>query len=149
MRPPRPTLRAPAHPAALSALLSAVLSAACVDTVNPGSAGLRLGLDEGLFRPPAPLGASDVFEYPPAAWREGASGTTVLRILISTAGTVDSVQVLSSSGHRALDSAAVVNARRLRLRPAAHGGEAIPVWGRLPVIYPLPGEASSDVRPNP
>lgn len=138
-----------ALPRSLSAPLLVLAAAACVDTVNPASGGPRLGLDEGPFRPPAPQGEADVFEFPLEAWRDGVGDTTVLRILISEAGTVDSVQVLSSSGHRALDSAAVVNARRLRLRPARHGGEEIPVWGRLPVIYPLPGEAMSDVRTQP
>ena len=29
-------------------------------------------------------------------------------------------------------------ARRLRYEPAAQGGEPVQVWGRLPVIFPIP-----------
>jgi TonB family protein len=117
--------------------------ASCADTVNPGRAGLRLGLEEGPLRPPAAL-ESDVFEFPRSAWEEGIGGTTVLKIMIDVDGTVDSAMVLESSGFRPLDSAAVANAARLRYRPAEQGGEAVPIWGRLPVIYALPEEGEAD-----
>jgi TonB family protein len=124
------------------------LFAGCADTVNPGRAGLRLGLEEGPLRPPAALDA-DVFEFPRSAWEQGIGGTTVLKIMIGTDGAVDSAIVLESSGYRPLDSAAVANAARLRYRPAEQGGQPVPIWGRLPVIYPLPGEADVDDAASP
>ncbi len=120
----------------------------CADTVNPGRTGLRLGLEEGPLRPPA-AEESGVFEFPRDAWEEGIGGTTVLKILIAADGTVDSAIVLESSGYRPLDSAAVANAGKLRYRPAEQGGEAVPIWGRLPVIYPLPEEGESDGLSSP
>ncbi len=122
--------------------------AGCADTVNPGRTGLRLGLEEGPLRPPA-AERSGVFEFPRSAWEKGIGGTTVLKILIAADGTVDSAIVLESSGYRPLDSAAVANAGKLRYRPAEQGGEAVAIWGRLPVIYPLPEEGKSDGPSSP
>ena len=129
-------------------LLACTCVAGCADTVNPGRAGLRLGLEEGPLRPPAALEA-DVFEFPRSAWEQGIGGTTVLKIMIAADGTVDSAIVLVSSGFRPLDSAAVANAAKLRYRPAEQGGEAVPIWGRLPVIYPLPEEAVASESEGP
>ena len=120
----------------------------CADTVNPNRSGLRLGLEDGPLRPPAAVKV-DVFEFPRSAWEDGISGTTVLKILIDADGTVDSAIVLESSGHERLDSAAVANSSKLLYRPAEQGGEPVPIWGRLPVIYPLPGEAAADERTLP
>lgn len=125
-----------------------VVLVGCVDTVNPNRGGLRLGLDDGPLRPPAAV-EGDVFEFPRGAWEEGIGGTTVLKIMIDADGTVDSAIVLQSSGHKQLDSAAVANASKLLYRPAEQGGEPVPIWGRLPVIYPLPGEAAADDRTLP
>jgi TonB family protein len=117
----------------------------CADTVNPNRSGLRLGLEDGPLRPPAAV-KGDVFEFPRSAWEDGISGTTVLKIMIDADGTVDSAIVLESSGHALLDSAAVANSSKLLYRPAEQGGEPVPIWGRLPVIYPPPAEAADDER---
>ncbi len=136
------------RPSAAAALLLLAIGA-CADTVNPALGGMRIGVEEGPLRLPARLDGEDVFEYPRDAWARRESGTTVLRIQITEEGIVDSVQVLTSSGHASLDSAAMANARKLRFRPAEHGGEPVGVWGRLPVIYPPEGKAPTDARPNP
>jgi TonB family protein len=122
-----------------------VVLVGCADTVNPNRSGLRLGLEDGPLRPPAAV-KGDVFEFPRRAWEDGISGTTVLKIMIDADGTVDSAIVLESSGHDRLDSAAVANSSKLLYRPAEQGGEPVPIWGRLPVIYPPPGEADADDR---
>lgn len=111
--------------------------AGCADTPR-AVGGLQLGVDDAPLRPPVRVDEGRVFEYPPDAWEDGVGGTTVLRLLISRRGTVDSVLVVESSGHPSLDSAALSNARRLRYRPAAQGGSPVEVWGRLPVIFPVP-----------
>lgn len=112
----------------------------CADTVNPQVGGLRLGVQNAPLKPPVRIDSLHPFEYPSSAWSYGASGTTVLKILISESGSVDSAFVIQSSGDRALDSAAVVNSRQLEWEPAEQGGEPIRIWGRLPVIYPRPEE---------
>jgi TonB family protein len=125
-----------------------VVLVGCADTVNPNRSGLRLGLEDGPLRPPAAV-KGDVFEFPRSAWEDGISGTTVLKIMIDADGTVDSAIVLESSGNDRLDSAAVANSSKLLYRPAEQGGEPVPIWGRLPVIYPPPGEADADDRTLP
>ena len=119
-------------------LLAALTVAGCADTVNPTAGNLRLGVQSQPLRPPARADTLHPFEYPRSAWTRGASGTTVLKILISPEGTVDSAFVLESSGDPDLDSAAVANARHLEWEPALQGGKPIPIWGRLPVVYPRP-----------
>lgn len=112
----------------------------CADTVNPAAGGLRLGVQNAPLKPPVRIDSLHPFEYPKSAWSYGASGTTVLKILISESGSVDSAFVLKSSGDPALDSAAVANSRHLEWEPAEQGGRPIQIWGRLPVIYPSPEE---------
>lgn len=121
-----------------AATAATLLLMGCADTVNPTVGGLRLGVESAPLKPPVRIDSLHPFEYPPAAWTYGASGTTVLKILISEAGTVDSAFVIQSSGDRSLDSAAIANSRFLQWEPAEQGGEPIPIWGRLPVIYPEP-----------
>ena len=118
-------------------LASACLGAACADTPRMAG-GLQLGVEDAPLRPPVRIDRGATFEIPPEAWEDGVGGTTVLRLLISRRGTVDSALVVESSGHAALDSAALAAARRLRYEPAAQGGEPVQVWGRLPVIFPIP-----------
>lgn len=125
--------------APLSALVfvCALAGAGCADTPR-AVGGLQLGVDDAPLRPPVRIDEERAFEYPPHAWEDGVGGTTVLRLLISRRGTVDSVVVIESSGHPSLDSAALANARRLRYTPAAQGGTPVEVWGRLPVVFPVP-----------
>lgn len=121
-------------------------AAGCADT--PRSAGgLQLGVHDAPLRPPVRIDDGATFDYPPGAWEEGIGGTTVLRLLISRRGTVDSALVVESSGDAGLDSAALSNARRLHYKPAAQGGNPVQVWGRLPVVFPAPEQEaqSSDV----
>lgn len=120
-----------------SVLVLALAGAGCADTPR-AVGGLQLGVDDAPLRPPVRIDEERAFEYPPDAWEDGVGGTTMLRLLISRRGTVDSVVVIGSSGHPSLDSAALVNARRLRYRPAAQGGTPVEVWGRLPVVFPVP-----------
>lgn len=120
-----------------------LLAAGCADTVSPAAGGLRIGVQNVPLKPPMRADTLHPFVYPPSVASSGASGTTVLRILISSEGTVDSALVLESSGNEILDSAAVANARYLSWTPAEQGGRPIPIWGRLPVIYPRPDKGSA------
>lgn len=121
----------------LAALCLACAASACADTPRTVG-GLQLGVEDAPLRPPVRIDDGTTFDYPPDAWDAGVGGTTVLRLLISRAGTVDSALVVQSSGNAALDSAALANAHRLRYEPAAQGGNPVPVWGRLPVVFPPP-----------
>ncbi len=124
---------------------AAFFGAGCADTPRMAG-GLQLGVEDAPLRPPVRIDEDASFEVPPDAWEEGVGGTTVLRLLISRRGTVDSALVVESSGHPSLDSAALANARRLRYRPAAQGGEPVQVWGRLPVIFPIPEQETDSTN---
>lgn len=113
----------------------------CAESVRPVLGGLKLGATPTSFQMPVLQNERLPFEYPRDAWKAGVGGEAVLRIHIAPTGVVDSVRVVRSAGHRSLDSAAVAGARKLRYRPAMHGGEPVEVWGVLPVRYPMPSEA--------
>lgn len=115
----------------------------CVDTPR-AAGGLQLGVADAPLRPPTRIDDGQPFEFPPGAWQDGLGGTTVLKLLISREGIVDSAMVLESSGHPSLDSAALSQASALLFEPAAQGGEPVQVWGRLPVIFPQADELESD-----
>ena len=120
--------------------LAGIVAAGCAEEPAPGAGPLRVDQlrDGGLVWPVLEPRTSPAFPYPAAALEDGAAGEILLRIRISDAGRVDSVSVVSSSGHPVLDSAAVVGARLLRYRPAHHRGAPTAIWARLPVRYPRP-----------
>lgn len=112
----------------------------CADTVSPVLGGLNLGVRGKSFHVPVPTTERLPVRYPRSAWEEGVGGETRLRIHIDARGVVDSAYVLRSSGHAALDSAALAGVRRLRYRPARQGETPVAVWAVLPVRFPMPSE---------
>lgn len=134
-------------PAVLLVMLPVL--AACAESVRPALGGLRVGASGGSFHVPVMLNERPPFQYPRQAWKEGVGGETRLRIHIARDGSVDSAYVVSTSGHPALDSAALAGARELRYRPARRGDEPIAVWAVLPVRYPMPARADSGQDPRP
>ena len=69
-------------------------------------------------RTPATRTADCVASYPPIAVRLNQQGTTVLMVHVTAEGTVGDVRVQNSSGHEALDAAAVKCAQSWTFRPA-------------------------------
>jgi len=130
-------------PAVLLVMLPVL--AACAESVRPALGGLRVGASGGSFHVPVMQNERPPFEYPRKAWKEGVGGETRLRIHIARDGSVDSAYVVSTSGHPALDSAALAGARELRYRPA----RPVAVWAVLPVRYPMPARADSREEPRP
>lgn len=134
-------------------LLPLVVAApGCADTVTPVLGGLKVGTSGGSFHMPVLESDRLPFRYPPEAWRDGVGGETRVRIHIDRRGRVDSAYVVESSGHAALDSAALAGARKLEYRPARQGDRPVAVWAVLPVRYPMPAEAGrsdSAGRPAP
>jgi len=112
--------------------------------------GDRLGVD-GLFgrfranqRLPAQRSAESPFHYPLRLWRQGVEGEVLLRIHITEAGTVDSVELERSSGHAVLDSIAMSGALRLDYHPALQGDRPVGVWAMLPVRFTRSRAATSE-----
>lgn len=119
---------APRRGAARSMTLAAALLPA-VAALLAGCAG-----DQQIERP-TPLQGNAPIEYPLAMWDQDVEGETLLRVLVSETGAVKKVEVMQSSGHAELDSAAVAGARDLRFRPAIRGDRRIEVWATVPVTF--------------
>ncbi len=104
-------------------------------------AGGRLGFG-GLWsqigsgpRLPALRSEEMPFRYPARLWRDGVEGEVVLRIHVTEAGQVDSVELQVSSGHGTLDTIAMRGARELDFHPALDGDQPVAVWAELPVRF--------------
>jgi TonB family protein len=90
---------------------------------------------EGQIQQPAPLYGEVPIEYPLQLWDQDREGETLLRVRVTDTGTVDSIEVLKSSGYPAFDSAAVAGARKMRFNPARRNGKRIEVWAKVPVHF--------------
>ncbi len=91
--------------------------------------------DETEIEQPQPLFGEVPIEYPIQMWDEDMEGETLLRVRVSDVGAVDSVEVLTSSGFAAFDSAAMAGAHALRFTPARREGKRIAVWAEVPVYF--------------
>lgn len=75
--------------------------------------------------------------YPVIARKHGWEGTTILRIEVRKDGSVGIVEVLQSSGFRALDDAAVESTQTAMFRPASYDGKPTMSWVKLPITFCL------------
>ncbi len=76
-------------------------------------------------------------EYPRECRRRGQQGEVRLRLQISAAGRVISVEIIQSCGHRLLDRAALRSVRSLQFSPATRDGRAVDTTLDLPLVYRL------------
>ena len=97
---------------------------------------------------PRVINADLPFRYPAAMYARRAQGNVTLRIFIDRDGLVrrDSTRIEETSGHPALDSAAIKGSIDLRFVPAKLRGEPMPitvlfpVYFRHPEAHALPGD---------
>jgi len=73
--------------------------------------------------------------YPPLLRDAGVGGTTQVWFFIDAGGVVQRVQVNQTSGHQALDEAAVEVAWKIRFTPALKDDVKVPVWISLPITF--------------
>ena len=97
-------------------------------------AALSCGV-ESEIQQPIPLLDEMTIDYPLNLWDQAIEGETLLRVLVTEEGSVDSVEIFESSGHPAFDSAAVAGVINLQFDPATQDGESIGVWVTLPVQF--------------
>lgn len=76
-------------------------------------------------------------EYPGNARGKGWEGTVRLQILVNTAGRVEEVRIMSSSGYDELDQAARQAVQEWRFSPALQNGSPVAAWATLPVVFDL------------
>jgi len=75
--------------------------------------------------------------YPRDAEKKKIEGSVKLRIHVTTTGTVDAVQIVTSSGLKSMDDAAVKAAKKTRFRPGIKDGRRTPMWIYYPIQFAL------------
>lgn len=100
-----------------------------------GAAITASGCGGSEIEKPTPRSTEGAVMYPAVLWQQGVEGTTLVRVLVDEEGAVDSAMVAESSGHQALDSAAVQGVRTIRFEPALQRGRPVRVWVRVPVHF--------------
>jgi TonB family protein len=73
--------------------------------------------------------------YPPLLKDAGIGGTVKVYFFIDETGTVQDTRVDVSSGHQALDEAALSVAGVFRFSPALNQDEGVPVWVSFPITF--------------
>jgi protein TonB len=75
--------------------------------------------------------------YPARSRKAGEQGTVVVRVQIDASGRASQALLEKSSGHPALDEAALSAIRAAQFRPYAEGGVPQPVWVLAPIKFEL------------
>lgn len=75
--------------------------------------------------------------YPAVSRRIGEEGRVILRVLVSSLGRAEQVEVRASSGSPRLDEAALAAVKRWRFEPARQGEAAIQAWVLVPISFHL------------
>ncbi len=76
-------------------------------------------------------------EYPRIARRRGYEGTVRIDALVDEDGRVREVKIRKSSGHAALDRAALSAVKKWRFEPGRRGAEPVRMWVEVPVRFEL------------
>lgn len=75
--------------------------------------------------------------YPAVSRRTGEEGVVLLRVRVSAGGSVEAIEVRTSSGFARLDLAALEAVRRWRFVPARAGDRAVAGWALVPIHFTL------------
>ena len=97
-------------------------------------------LDMGPTRDSVPVPISKpAMKYPSDALRNNETGKVVVRIEVGADGEPTAVSIVTRSGSRSLDRAAVQAAKRWRFRPAQQDGRAVAAAVEVPIVFSLDG----------
>ena len=132
------------------AVVVAIALGACGGPESPSLMDRILDRDPQPDSLPVMLNKAPPFKYPQELYAQRIQGNVSLRLFIDSDGKVhpESTTVLESSGHPALDSAAMQGSRELNFSPARRRGKAMPVSIIYPVLFrhpegsPLPGDSN-------
>lgn len=118
--------------------LPPVADDATVNTLGGGDDTGPVGQGEVLTGAVLQYASAPPPAYPREALRAGTSGTVVLEVLVGVDGRPLRADVLSSSGHRALDQAARRQVlARWMFKPALMAGVPVQAIGHVPVEFRL------------
>jgi protein TonB len=85
-------------------------------------------------------------EYPTIAKSRGWQGKVMLRVQVSSEGTVSDVSVETSSGHEMLDASALEAVNKWKFIPAKRGNNAVASWVIVPIIFTLNDEPGKPIE---
>lgn len=133
-RPVVPPVPVKAKPALAAAAPSGAAAAVATPTaptppVDPNKPRL-IGKVDYLGKRPSPV-------YPRASIQRGETGRVVVRVVISTQGTVADVSVRKSSGYSRLDESALKAARSAQFKPYTENGIAYSAMADIPFDFVL------------
>ena len=109
--------------------------------VNAAAAEFEALAIAGAITPdtlPSKLPLNPAPQYPVELLNARIEGRLVLRVLVNTEGTVDSVTVFTSSGYQSFDDSALNTVRNWRFAPARKGGRPMPLVIHVPVGFYIP-----------
>ncbi len=75
--------------------------------------------------------------YPPLSRRMREQGVVYLRVLVSSEGLPDQVEVKQSSGSVRLDDSALCTVKKWRFVPARRGSQTVAAWVVVPIAFSL------------
>lgn len=108
------------------------------ETAPPMSSGSSADPAPVLMQPEIdPKRALSEPMYPSRAIREGWVGTVVLSVFVLENGRIGDVRLDQSSGYAELDSSALREARRWRLKPGSRDGIPTAMWKQIPITFQL------------
>ncbi len=85
-----------------------------------------------LFKSPRPP-----LNYPNRAQKRGYQGITLVLISLDTAGRIEAVVLVQSSGHEILDKAAIKNVAKWQFHPVKHNGQLVKAQFEVPINFAL------------
>ena len=88
-----------------------------------------------ILRNRVEVGAALEEEYPTLLRGAGVGGTAMAWLLLDADGVLRDTRIDQSSGHEALDLAAIRVARVMRFSPAMNGEVPVPVWVSIPITF--------------
>ena len=143
-RDPAPVLATDGAQAAATTPAHAASALAATGTASAAGGGAAMAAPAAPAPVTPPVFSADYLQnpapaYPNLARRQGQQGRVVLRVLVNATGAAEQLEVRTSSGHAALDGAALEAVRRWRFVPARQGAEPVPAWVLIPLNFFLQG----------
>lgn len=104
--------------------------------VEPAPEDYAAELDKGIDTP-ARVSGDHYPEYPAISRRRGEEGQVILDVEVLPSGRAGSVRVVSSSGHKRLDEAALRAVKEANFQPAERRGEPVRSTNQWSFIFRL------------
>ncbi|QDS88411.1 Gram-negative bacterial tonB protein [Rosistilla ulvae] len=134
----RPALAPPPPPEVTPQTMPVLRRAVASRMLPPAVTIIPIQQQTGLSeKEPASFAANQPPQYPIQAVRDRLQGTVMLRLFVDSTGRVEDVEIVESSGHVALDDAAMEAVKKWTGQPAKRYGRPIASEEVLPIRFRL------------